>query len=310
MVESRGRESTGPASGDLARLFGLVPRHPTGGGCAFPSDRSWCRARVTVRRLLVANRGEVAVRVLRASSGLGLETVAVCSEDDVGSLHTRLADEVRRLQGTGPAAYLDAAHLVEVAAAAGCDALHPGYGFLSESADFAERCRAAGITFVGPTPEALRLFGDKARARELAERCDVPVLAGTHVLRFAAEATTFLESLGPGAAMMLKAAAGGGGRGMRLVERVEDVEEAFGRCRSEAAGAFGSGELYAERFLPRARHVEVQVLGDATGAVSHLWERDCSLQRRHQKLVELAPSPGLAAATRERLLKAAMAVAG
>src|SRR5262249_25512399 len=137
----------------------------------------------------------------------------------------------------------------------------------------------------------------------------VPVLAGTHVLRSAAEATAFLESLGPGAAVMLKAAAGGGGRGMRLVERVEDVEEAYGRGRSEALQAFGSGDLYARRFQPRARHVEVQVLADATGAVSHLWERDCSLQRRHQKLVELAPSPGLPAATRQRLLEAAMAMA-
>src|SRR5215472_7081476 len=262
----------------------------------------------SVRRLLVANRGEIAVRVLRAASELGLPTVAVCSEDDVHGLHTRLADQVRRLRGVGPAAYLDAAQLVEVAAAAGCDAVHPGYGFLSESADFAERCRTAGITFVGPPPEVLRLFGDKARARELAARCGVPVLAGTAVLQSATEATAFLESLGPGAAVMLKAAAGGGGRGMRLVERVADVEEAYGRCRSEAAGAFGSGELYAERFLHHARHVEVQVLGDATGAVSHLWERECSLQRRHQKLVELAPAPGLPDATRERLLEAAIAM--
>ena len=257
----------------------------------------------------MANRGEVAVRVLRAASELGLETVAVCSEDDSRSLHTRLPDEVRHLDGTGPAAYLDAAQLAAAAAAASCDALHPGYGFLSESADFAERCLAAGVTFVGPSPEVLRLFGDKSRARELAGRCDVPVLAGTGVLRSAAEAAAFLDSLGPGAAVMLKAAAGGGGRGMRLVERAGDVEEAYGRCRSEALQACGSGELYAERFMPRARHVEVQVLGDATGAVSHLWERDCSLQRRNQKLVELAPSPGLPPATRERLLEAAMAMA-
>jgi acetyl/propionyl-CoA carboxylase alpha subunit/acetyl-CoA carboxylase carboxyltransferase component len=261
-----------------------------------------------VRRLLVANRGEIAVRVLRAASELGLQTVAVCSEDDVRGLHTRLGDEVRQLRGVGPAAYLDAAQLVEVAAASGCDAVHPGYGFLSESADFAERCWAAGITFVGPPPEVLRLFGDKSRARKLAERCDVPVLAGTSVLQSPTEARAFLESLGPGAAVMLKATAGGGGRGMRLVERTADVEEAYGRCRSEAAGAFGSGELYAERFLRRARHVEVQVLGDATGAASHLWERDCSLQRRHQKLVELAPAPGLPGATRERLLEAAIAL--
>jgi acetyl/propionyl-CoA carboxylase alpha subunit/acetyl-CoA carboxylase carboxyltransferase component len=247
--------------------------------------------------------------VLRAASELGLETVAVCSEDDARALHARLADEVRTLRGSGPAAYLDAAQLVEVAVAAGCDTLHPGYGFLSENADFAERCLAAGVTFVGPRPEVLRLFGDKARAREHAVRCGVPVLAGTGVLGSPAEARAFMDSLGPGAAVILKAAAGGGGRGMRVVRRPEDVEEAYGRCRSEALHAVGSGDLYAERFLARARHVEVQVLGDATGAVSHLWERDCSLQRRHQKLVELAPAPGLPAATRERLVEAALAMA-
>src|SRR5215472_3731697 len=195
--------------------------------------------RPVARKLLVANRGEIAIRVLRAASELGVETVAVCSEDDEGSLHTRLGDQVYRLRGAGPAAYLDAAQLVRAAAGAGCDALHPGYGFLSESADFAERCRSAGLTFVGPSAGVLRLFGDKARARDLARGCGVPVLPGTGVLGSPAEARAFLESLGPAGALMLKAAAGGGGRGMRLVERVEDVEDAYARCSSEAAGAFG-----------------------------------------------------------------------
>ncbi|MBK9178014.1 MAG: carbamoyl-phosphate synthase large subunit [Acidimicrobiales bacterium] len=259
--------------------------------------------------LLIANRGEVAIRVARAAAELGIRSVAVYSEDDEGSLHLRAADEAVALRGTGPAAYLDAEQLLGAARATGCRALHPGYGFLSERADFARRCADAGLTFVGPRPEVLDLFGDKAAARALAGRCGVPVLRGTDRATTLAEARSFLEALGDGGSMLVKAVAGGGGRGMRAVHDPDTLEEAYERCRSEARAAFGHDEVYVEELLPHARHVEIQVLGDDTGAVSHLGERECSLQRRRQKLVEVAPSPSLPAGLRTRLEVAALALA-
>jgi acetyl/propionyl-CoA carboxylase alpha subunit/acetyl-CoA carboxylase carboxyltransferase component len=262
-----------------------------------------------VRRLLVANRGEIAVRILRAATELGLETAVIASRDDAHSLHTRLAGRVANLEAEGPAAYLDGDRIVEVAVELGCDAVHPGYGFLSERPDFARRCGEAGLVFVGPTPDVLALFGDKARSRALAERCGIPVLPGTSGPTSLQEARAFLTSLGPDAALMVKAAGGGGGRGMRLVRDPAQLEEAYASCRSEALRAFGSDEVYVERFLPSARHVEVQVVGDGSGAVTHLWERECSLQRRHQKLVEMAPAPNLAAPLRGRLRAAAVEMA-
>ncbi len=260
-------------------------------------------------KLLIANRGEIAIRVLRAASELGIETVAVYSEDDARSLHVVRADEARPLRGVGPAAYLDAGQIVAVAAETGCDAVHPGYGFLAENAAFARRCAEAGITFVGPSPEVLELCGDKAQARALAERCGVPVLPGTSGPTTMEEAKQFLASLGDGASIMIKALAGGGGRGMRPVHDPDKLEAAFERCRSEARAAFGNGDLYVERVVPRARHLEVQVIGDGSGAVSHLWERECTLQRRHQKLVEVAPGPGLPEALRTQLLESALGMA-
>src|SRR5262249_12363791 len=223
-----------------------------------------------------------------------------------GSLHVRRTDRSRPLEGVGPGAYLDVDGILAAAAAESCDAIHPGYGFLSEDAAFAHRCPEAGLTFVGPRGDLLELFGDKVRARALAVRCGVPVLAGTPAPATAAEARAFVAAVGEGCAAVIKAVAGGGGRGLRVVSRPEDVGEAWERCRSEALQGFGSGDLYVERLMPRARHVEVQVVGDGTGAVSHLWERECTLQRRHQKLVEVAPSPGLAAGLRARLLEAAL----
>jgi len=255
--------------------------------------------------LLVANRGEIAIRVMRAAAARGLRSVAVHSEDDAGALHTRKADAVRALDGQGPAAYLDAGALVAAAVDAGCDALHPGYGFLSESALLARRCAEAGIVFVGPPPEALELFGDKARARALAERVGVPVVPGGA----AADAAAARDFLAEHGALMVKAVAGGGGRGMRVVREAGELEAAFERCASEARAAFGSGELYVERWLPRARHVEVQVVGDADGEVVHLGERECSVQRRHQKLIEIAPSPWLAPGLRDELCRAAVRLA-
>lgn len=256
---------------------------------------------MSITTLLVANRGEVAIRVIRAAAELGIRTVAVYSDDDAASLHVRKADEARRIEGRGAAAYLDAARIVRVALDAGCDAIHPGYGFLSENAAFARQCADAGITFVGPQPGVLDLFGDKARARALAAELGVPVLPGTSGPTSLDEARAFMASLGEGAAVMVKAVAGGGGRGMRPVARVEDLEQAFTRCQSEARSAFGNDSVYVERLIPVARHIEVQVVGDGSGHVSHLWERECTIQRRNQKLVEVAPSPGLTDDLRERL---------
>ncbi|MEA2626625.1 MAG: hypothetical protein QOD06_2670, partial [Candidatus Binatota bacterium] len=259
--------------------------------------------------LLVANRGEIAVRIFRAAAALGMRTVAVFSEDDARSLHVRRADEARPLRGAGPAAYLDSEQIVAAAKGARADAIHPGYGFLAESAAFAERCAEEGITFVGPTPELLALLGDKGRARALADRSGVPILAGTTGPTSIEEAREFFASLPRGASVLLKAIAGGGGRGMRVVGDAGALEDAWARCRSEAASAFGNGDLYVEQYLPRARHVEVQIVGDASGRARHLGERECTLQRRHQKLVEIAPSPSLSPALRERVTAAAVRLA-
>ncbi|HYL57418.1 MAG TPA: biotin carboxylase N-terminal domain-containing protein, partial [Candidatus Acidoferrales bacterium] len=261
------------------------------------------------KSLLIANRGEIAIRVMRAAAELGIHTVAVFSDDDARSLHTRKADEARALGGVGAAAYLDGERIIAVAKDSGCDAIHPGYGFLSENPAFARRCADAGVGFVGPRPDLLELFGDKAQARLLASRCGVPVMRGTSNATSLDEARSFLASLSETGAMMIKAVAGGGGRGMRAVHRIEDVEEAFKRCQSEARAAFGNGDVYVEQMMPRARHIEVQVAGDGTGEVVHFWERECSVQRRHQKIVEIAPSPMLPSAVRERLLGAALRMA-
>lgn len=256
--------------------------------------------------LLIANRGEIAIRIAQACADLGIRSVAVYAEDDSACLHTRKADQAVALAGRGPAAYLDMDQLIGIAREQGCAAIHPGYGFLAENAEFARRCQAARLTFVGPTPETLQLFGDKAAARDLAERCDVPLVPGINQAVTPEQAKAFLAEHG---SVMLKALAGGGGRGMRAVDDPAQLAEAFARCASEAQGAFGSGALYVEKRVRRARHIEVQVLGDGSGAVSHLWERDCSLQRRHQKLVEIAPSPDLDVVTRDAIIASALRLA-
>lgn len=255
---------------------------------------------MTLSRVLIANRGEIAVRIARAVGGIGMTAVAVYADDDEASLHARIADEAYALKGAGPAAYLDVEGLISVARTTGCDAVHPGYGFLSESAAFARRAQEAGIFFVGPQPEVLDLFGDKAKARALAARCGLPILAGTEGAASLAEVQAFMRSLGPKGAVMLKAVAGGGGRGMRAVTSPDELESAYERCSSEARTAFGSGEIYAERYLPKARHIEVQIIGDGR-TVSHLGERECSIQRRNQKIMEVAPSPTLGEALRRKL---------
>ncbi len=260
-------------------------------------------------KLLVANRGEIATRICRAAAELDLPTVAVYPEDDAASLHTRKANQACLLPGRGVAAYLDGDAIIAAARESGATAVHPGYGFLSENPDFARACAAAGLIFVGPAPETLALFGDKDVARQLAVEQGVPVLPGTAAPSSLEDARAFLADLGPGGAVMVKAVAGGGGRGMRPVLSDGELEEAFTRASSEAAAGFGNGDLFVERLVRRARHIEIQIMGDGT-EVSHLWERDCSLQRRRQKVVEIAPAPGLEPALRDQLIDAALRLGG
>ncbi len=264
-----------------------------------------------IKRLLVANRGEIAVRIMATASVLGVETVAVYPADDAACGHVGRADAAVELPGAGAAAYLDVDAIIAAATGAGCDMVHPGYGFLSERPELAARCAAAGLRFAGPGAEALALFGDKAAARARARELSVPVLAGTGIDPEPEQVLALLREHG---AVMIKAVAGGGGRGLRPVTREEDLAEAqlvetMRRCASEAAAAFGDGRVYAERLLPRARHVEVQVAGDGTGAVAVLGDRDCSLQRRRQKLIEIAPAT-LTDRVRARLSAAAATLIG
>ena len=263
----------------------------------------------SVSKLLIANRGEIAIRVARAASDLGIATVAVHSQDDAKSLHVHAADGAVALDGLGVPAYLNIDGLIQAANDSGCDAVHPGYGFLAESAEFARACRDAGITFVGPTPHLLDLFGDKVRARQAAREAGVPVIEGSDEAVNLSDAMEFFESLGEDSAIMLKAVAGGGGRGSRAVTDINELEAAWERCVSEAQMAFGSGALYVEQLISRARHIEVQVIGDLHGGVGHLWERECSVQRRFQKIVEIAPAPHLGAETRDAIVEAAVRIA-
>jgi acetyl/propionyl-CoA carboxylase alpha subunit/acetyl-CoA carboxylase carboxyltransferase component len=261
---------------------------------------------MSVTKLLIANRGEIAIRIARAAADMGIPSVAVYSEDDARSLHLRVADESRMLPGVGAAAYLNGEAVVAAALASGCDAIHPGYGFLAERGDFAGACAAAGLTFVGPDVAHLELFGDKARARRAAEQADVPVIRGLDRAVTLEEVRGFFASRGDGGAMIIKAVAGGGGRGTRAVLAAEEIEAAYQRCQSEAAAAFGRADVYVEEFLPRARHVEVQILGDRAGGIAHLGERECSIQRRFQKVVEIAPAPALDEGLRRSIIDAAV----
>ena len=237
---------------------------------------------------------------------MGLKTVAVCSEDDTSNLHTRVADEVFQLEGKGARAYLDGEAVIAAAKATGCDAIHPGYGFLSEQATFAQQCAEEGITFVGPSVEHLGLFGDKARARIAAIEADVPVLKGIDGAVTIDEARTFMESLGEGASVIIKAIAGGGGRGTSAVTDPAELKTVYERCQREAKAAFGVADVYVEEFVTRARHVEIQILGDVDGNIVHLGERECSIQRRNQKVLEVAPAPGLSEQLRRNIIDAAV----
>ncbi|GMA29490.1 acetyl/propionyl/methylcrotonyl-CoA carboxylase subunit alpha [Arenivirga flava] len=258
-----------------------------------------------MQRILIANRGEIAVRIARACADTGRTAIAVYADQDADAPHVRLADEAVALEGTtGTETYLDIDKLVAAAVAAGADGVHPGYGFRSESAEFARAVQAAGLVWIGPSPEAIEALGDKVSARRIAERVGAPFVAGTPgPVDSAAEAEAFAAE--HGLPVAIKAAHGGGGRGMRVAWRAEEVAERFDEARREAQQAFGRPECFVERFLDRPRHVEVQVLADAHGTVLALGTRDCSLQRRNQKLVEEAPAPFLTDAQRDRLLGAA-----
>jgi acetyl-CoA carboxylase biotin carboxylase subunit len=258
------------------------------------------------KRVLIANRGEIALRIIRACRELGIETVAVYSEADRESLHVRFADDDVCI---GPAnsreSYLKIPRLIAAAEITGADAIHPGYGFLAENAEFAETCAASGITFIGPTPSQIRTMGDKAAARAAMIANDVPVVPGSPgPVEDVDEALAIAEKMG--FPVIIKAAAGGGGKGMRVAKDADDFARSFQLARSEALGAFGNGSVYVEKYLTRPRHVEFQVFGDKHGNVIHLGERDCSVQRRHQKLVEEAPCPVMTPDLRKRMGDAAV----
>ena len=259
-------------------------------------------------KLLIANRGEIACRVMRTAEAMGIATVAVHSEADADALHVELADEAYAI-GPAPAAesYLRGAAIIDVARGCGADAIHPGYGFLAENAGFARACAAAGIAFVGPSPATIEAMGDKAAAKALMEKAGVPVVPGYHGGQ--GDKALVAAARGLGYPVLIKPLAGGGGTGMRVVEEAGDFKAALAGARREALGAFGDERVLLERYLERPRHIEVQVFGDSQGNVIHLFERDCSIQRRHQKVIEEAPAPGLPAETRAAMLEAALVAA-
>ena len=260
-------------------------------------------------RILIANRGEIAVRIIRAARELGLETVAVYSTADKDCGHVRLADQAVCIGPPAPGeSYLNIARIISAAEVANVDAIHPGYGFLAENAHFAEICRSCNIEFIGPSVESMSMLGDKVRCRQLAEKAKVPTFPGSkNRLENEDEAVKLAQRIGY--PVIIKAAAGGGGRGMRVAHNDISLRAGLKNAQAEAEAAFGDGGIYIEKFLERARHVEVQILGDQKGNIIHLFDRDCSLQRRHQKLIEEAPCPVLDESTRDELCQAAVRLA-
>ena len=261
-------------------------------------------------KILIANRGEIAVRIIRACKEMGIATVAVYSQADAEALHVALADESCCIGGPAPAdSYLNQERIVSAALATGAQAIHPGYGFLSENAQFAALCGRNGLVFIGPSPESMEALSDKAALKEKMAAGGLPVIPGTGILQTVAEALSAAKAIGY--PVMLKAAAGGGGRGIRLAETPEELSAAFPLAVAEGEAAFGDGSVYLEKFVHPARHIEVQILADESGKVVCLGERDCSIQRRHQKLIEESPSPAVSSAQREKLMAlCAQAVAG
>jgi pyruvate carboxylase len=264
-----------------------------------------------MKKLLALNRGEIAIRILRAANELGLRTVAIYSQEDRLSLHRFKADEAYLIgQGKGPVeAYLDVNALVELAVEKEVDAIHPGYGFLSENPALPIACESAGITFVGPSAEILRTLGDKTAARKLAQSAGIPVVPGTEQPISVDGAGVNAMARKIGFPLIIKAAFGGGGRGMRVVDSPGDLEPKLHEASQEAGAAFGNSAVFLERYIRRAKHVEIQIIGDTHGTILHLYERDCSVQRRHQKVVEIAPAIGLPRKVRAELAEAAVALA-
>lgn len=262
-----------------------------------------------ISKVLVANRGEIAVRIIRACREMNIETVAIYSTADKDSLHVKLADEAVCIGKPLPKdSYLNIESIITAAVLTGADAIHPGFGFLSENAKFARICRECNIKFIGPTPEMIELMGDKARARQMMIEADVPVVPGSDGTVGAAEDARVLAKR-IGYPVILKAVSGGGGRGMRIVWNESEIEMAFNTASNEALSAFGDGSMYLEKYIVEPRHIEFQILGDAYGNVVHLGERDCSLQRRHQKVIEEAPSPCISPALRKKMGEAAIRAA-
>jgi acetyl-CoA carboxylase biotin carboxylase subunit len=259
-------------------------------------------------KILIANRGEIAVRVMRACREMGIRTVAIYSDVDRDALHVRMADEAHPC-GPPPAreSYLRMERVIEIARRAGADAIHPGYGFLAENGDFADLCAGSGIAFVGPSGDVMRAMGDKVRARQTMQKAGVPIVPGTTKPLSDDEAIEFAVRIG--FPVMVKASAGGGGKGMRLVTHAAEMEKALERARGEARASFGDDSLYVEKFVERPRHIEIQILADRHGSTVHLFERECSVQRRHQKVVEEAPGNGIGPELRERMGQAAVAAA-
>lgn len=260
-------------------------------------------------KLLIANRGEIAIRIAQAAYELNIETFSIYAKDDALSLHILKTDHKLPLEGNGPSAYLAQGEIINLAKQNGCTLIHPGYGFLSENAAFAQRCKEAGITFVGPNPEVLALFGNKSSAKQFAQKHGIKTIPGVLSIKNFNEIEQFFETLQPGESLLIKAIAGGGGRGMRLVNEKEELKEAYERCQSEAQQAFGKDDVYVEKYLSFVRHIEVQIIGDGTGNVSQLGERECSIQRNHQKIIEIAPCPGMPARLRKRITDAATRLA-
>lgn len=260
-----------------------------------------------MKKVLVANRGEIAVRIMRAIADMGMQSVAVYAEDDANSSHVTLADEAIALKGIGAASYLDIEAILDAALQSNADAIHPGYGFLSEQAEFAIAVQKAGMVFVGPTPEQLAVLGDKSKAIALAKQCGLPLMPSTKGDVSLQELTTFFDEQ-QGNGVVVKAVGGGGGRGMRIVTKRDELASAYERCQAEAQSAFGLAALYGERLVPRARHIEVQIVGDGSSVIA-LGERDCTLQRRFQKLIEIAPSPVLEPKWRKKVTDYALKMA-
>lgn len=264
---------------------------------------------VLPERILIANRGEIAIRIARAAAELGIEPICIFSEDDVQARHRFAVEESHPLEGKGPGAYLNAESILQLALSSGCTAIHPGYGFLSENAKFASQCVDKGLIFIGPSSHAIELLGDKSRARELARKLNIAVAPGTYGATSLETCLAFYDSLPPGTAAMIKAVSGGGGRGMRVVTSRAGMPGAYERCQSEAFSAFGSSDVYIEQRLSNVRHIEVQIAGDGRGGVRHIGERDCSIQRRQQKFVEIAPVPFLDASLQQQLRASAISIA-